>query len=77
MVRVVVPSASGTVIPARPTAALLGARGGGDTFVFSPQIAAGVTHQELAGIMPQMFERFAATVADKAARGGSYKLAFS
>ncbi len=76
-----VPDSAGRIIP---NSAL---RGGGDreasgsnathSFVFSPQIASGVTRPELSALMPQMFERFAAMVADKSGRGGAYRKSFA
>lgn len=72
------PREAGSIIPAGRTAALLsGAQSGGATFVFSPQIAAGVTRQELSAMMPRMFDQFAAMVSDKVQRGGAYRKAFA
>lgn len=51
--------------------------GGGDTFVFSPQIASGVTQQDLAAMLPRMYDSFVARVADKVRRGGGYRRAFA
>lgn len=69
-----VPEHSGDMVPNH---AVVSRSGGGDTYVFSPQIAAGVTHQELTAAMPGLFDQFAGMMMDKAQRGGAFRRAFA
>jgi len=66
-----VPDVSGTIMPHVDTQRMLN-KSGGATFVFSPNIQAGVTRQELAIAMQQAQEQFQRSVLQGARNGGVF-----
>jgi hypothetical protein len=73
-----IPGSSGTVIPAGKTASLMsGDSGGGDSFTFNYNVAAGVTKPELIQTLKGFQRMIETAITEKSKRGGSFKSSFA